>query len=493
VPKEFFSLQRTCSLDRLKPGAKIHVIGVCGVAMAQMAVLLSKLGFTVSGSDREAYEPMGSLLSSSCVNLMLGFNAQNVPADVDLVLIGNVVSYGNEEADLVERKNLPYTLFPKLLYELVIAGKHSIVVSGTHGKSTTSALLASSAQRLALAPSYFIGAASFDLPSSLERGSGAISIVEGDEYDSAFFAKIPKFKFYKPNSLIITSIEYDHADIYASLEAINTQFSDLVLSLTKTDRVICCIDDKNIKTLLAEWRKSAKCSFTSYGKDPTSDFVLLSSKPKGSSQEIVIRATAAEFKASIPLSGEYNALNSIAAFIALSPFAATPDQVFAAMKQFKGVRRRQELRFDRDEMVVIEDFAHHPTAVFETLNGIRKAYPKKRIWAVFEPRSNTSRKKVFQADYVRAFASADRAVLCEVQARTGEDQSDLLSVAELSQAITKSGVQSTALQNSDKINELLLKELKPGDLALIMSNGSFGGLIDKLLAGLNSRATNKSP
>lgn len=477
MPKDYFSVNNVVSLHTLKPGARIHVIGVCGVAMAQLAVELARKGYDVSGSDKEFYEPMGSLLKNSAVTTFQGYNGTNVPAEVDLVVIGNAISYGNPEVEVVEQKGLPYTCFPKILQETLISGKHSVVVTGTHGKSTTTAIIASMLVKLNLDPSYFVGGIAQDLPHSLHWGEGAHSVVEGDEYDSAFFAKVPKFSFYLPDTCIVNAIEYDHADIYPSLESINKEFSGLVNSLASKGVALCCIDFENVKTLVAEWKKSAQCKIVTFGLDPDSDIRLASRRVEGFTQHC--RSESREFGSfdfSVPIPGAYNAKNAMVALITAKILGVDFEGAKRAIATFKPVKRRQEIRYNDRGVVLVEDFAHHPTAVSETLAGIREAFPDKKIWAIFEPRSNTSRRKVFQEAYIKAFGQSDVTILAEVTARATDANLELIDVAQLTSEIAATGTESYCLANAQVIEEFVVPKLSGNDVILVMSNGSFGGL-----------------
>lgn len=487
MPKDFFSIQNTTSIRQLKPGAWIHIIGVAGVAMGQLAMRLKLEGYRVSGSDKDFYEPMGSELRRSGIEIKQGYSANNIVKEIDLVVIGNVVSYGHEEVLQVEQLNIAYTLFPKALAEILIEGKHSIVVSGTHGKSTTTGLIGVSLRNLGLAPSYFVGGVMQDYPESFYVANGKYSVVEGDEYDSAFFAKVPKFTFYKPKTLIVTSVEYDHADIYPSIEVINGEFSRLVDSLPADGIAICCIDGENLAALSELWRKSCKAKLITYGVNTKADYKIIARSMNNGSQTVMVAGPGDEswsFNLSIP--SEVNAKNALAGILAAEHAGVARQDFIAALPKFNGVRRRQEVRLKQNGLVLIEDFAHHPTAVKETILGIREFYPG-RLWAVFEPRSNTSRKKVFQSDYVSAFSVADKTILCDVAKRSNDTADDLLDVNELSQAITKQGGDSICLPTPAEIKTRLLNQVKPGDVILVMSNGSFGGLIAELVSGLGTR------
>ena len=496
MPKEYFKIENTRSLSALKSGAKIHVIGVCGVAMAQLSVALVERGYVVSGSDKDFYEPMKSLLANSAVLTKEGYRRENVPTDVDLVVIGNSVSYGHPEVEVVEELNLPYTCFPKILQEVVISGKHSVVVAGTHGKSTTTALIATLLLRDGKEPGYFVGGIAQGLPQSLAVGKGGFSVVEGDEYDSAFFAKVPKFSFYTPDTVVINAIEYDHADIYPNIEAIEAEFTKLVTGLKRTGTAICCIDFPIVKRLVGEWRNSAQCEILTFGADPSADFVITSRETSGFSQKVSVTGPGlggCTFE--IPMVGEYNARNALAGIIVSQIARMDLGNVLEYLSTFRAVKRRQEICAQNDGIVLIEDFAHHPTAVGQTVDAIREAFPSARLWAVFEPRSNTSRRKVFQDDYIKAFRRADQVILKNVQARAIDSGVELIDVQVLSDEISKTGVASVCLDDVEAIRQFIWREIKKErptgdvrDVIFVMSNGSFDGLTGKLKGDLVSMA-----
>jgi UDP-N-acetylmuramate: L-alanyl-gamma-D-glutamyl-meso-diaminopimelate ligase len=488
MAKSDFSIAATTPLSSLPKGGRIHVIGVSGVAMAQLAVELGRKGFLVSGSDKDFYEPMGSFLKNSAITLFKGYQEDNVPPSVDLVVIGNAVSYENPEVQAVEQRKLPYTCFPKVLQETIIAGKHSIVVTGTHGKSTTTALLASTLLKLGGDPSYFVGGIAQDLPMSLARGKGQWSVVEGDEYDSAFFAKVPKFSFYVPDTCIINAIEYDHADIYPDVESIVREFRGLLERLPAHGTAYCCVDYPHVRGLVAELQGAIKATIITFGCTPDADVYIESRLQDGLSQKIAARGKgigALEF--AIPQSGVYNAKNALVTLLVAMQVGFNREDAIQAVSTFRAVKRRQEVRFNKAGVVLIEDFAHHPTAVHETLSGLREAFPRKKIWAVFEPRSNTSRRKVFQESYVKAFRSADCAIVCNVESRSTDADQELIDVATLVQEIKTTGVRGEMLPNAQEIEAFLLKEIGTDDLIVLMSNGSFGGLPRALEQKLNAR------
>lgn len=484
MPKEYFSVDRISRIASLRPGARIHVVGAAGVAMGQIAIELRRRGFDVSGSDKDFYEPMGGELARGNVRTIRGYSGANITADIELALIGNVVSYGHPEVLEIERRGTPYTIFPAALAELVIGDRHSIVAAGTHGKSTTAGLIGSTMRSMGLDPAYFVGGVMRDFKESLYVGRGACSVVEGDEYDSAFFAKVPKFTFYKAKTLIITSVEYDHADIYSSLEAVNLEFTKIVESLPADGALIVCVDGQNISRLVKSWRAASRAPIISYGSSPESDYRIISRRPGGGEQKIIVQGPNAEqFEFSLGIPGEANAKNALAGILAAERAGVSRADFITALRDYHGVKRRQEIRYSGRGIVLIEDFAHHPTAVRETIAAIREFYPG-RLWAVFEPRSNTSRKRIFQKDYVSAFTLADQTILCGVAKRAEDADADLLDVDELSADIQKTGAQSRCLPDPAAIERTLTAEVVQGDVVLLMSNGSFGGLPDSLSRAL---------
>lgn len=487
MPKEHFSVEQSAALADVPAGGRVHVIGVCGVAMAQLAVILAEQGYRVSGSDKEFYEPMGSLLERSPVELKRGYAAENVSKDLDLVVIGNAISYGHPEVDAVEKLGLPYTFFPKILHEAVIRGKHSIVVCGTHGKSTTTALIASMLHKMGEDPGYFVGGIAMDLPASLAAGSGSFSVVEGDEYDSAFFAKVPKFAFYAPATAIINAIEYDHADIYPTIDHVKREFDKLVLSMPQGSTALACLDFPIVKELVREWRKAARCRIVTFGADPEADARLVERRYEGLVQVVRARLpVAGEIELRLPMPGEYNARNALAGVLTAELAGLDVRAAASAISSFKRVKRRQEVRYNEGGAILVEDFAHHPTAVRQTVEAIREIFPKKRLWAVYEPRSNTSRRKVFQDEYVSAFSKADRVILCQVTARSIDTGSELLDVSQLAAEIGASGVDSRTMPDAASIAQHVLAGCGRDDVIVVMSNGSFGGLISSLEEGLRA-------
>ncbi|MCB9029550.1 MAG: hypothetical protein H6619_00730 [Deltaproteobacteria bacterium] len=481
MSQDFYSVEKITPLSKIPAGAKIHVIGVCGVAMAQLSVELSKQGYEVSGSDKQFYEPMGSFLKSSAVRLCEGYSAENVPADADLIIIGNAVSRDHVEVERTKELKLNYSCFPQILAEILISTKHSIVVAGTHGKSTTTSMIASTLNGLSLDPSYFLGGIAHNLPSSFKIGSGPYSVVEGDEYDSAFFAKVPKFSFYKAKTCIVNAIEFDHADIYQDVEAIKKEFLSLLQSLPADGAAICCSDYEHINSLLSEL-KGSDCKVLTFGTSSDSDYRIIERVTKGELQLVKVESPQGEFHFTLPLIGQYNAKNALATIIVADVLGLDREKVKAELVKYKGVKRRQEVRFQNERITVIEDFAHHPTSIKGTLEAVSESYPGKKIWAIFEPRSNTSRMSVFQAEYCEIFKSSDVTIIRDVPLRAGEDSARIIDVDSICKQLNHPTFHSEKVA---EIEDYILENLTGNDLVVIMSNGSFDGLIDSLISSLS--------
>ena len=456
--------------------------------MAQIAVALAAKGYVVSGSDTDFYEPMGGLLRNSGLTLYKGYAAGNIPAGDVTVVIGNAVSYGNPEVLAVEDRALPYTSFAQLFGEIGIGSKHSIVVSGCHGKSTTSAITAYLLVQANRQPSYFIGAVVPQLRSGLVIEKGDVCVVEGDEYDTAFFAKTPKFHFYRGRSVIITSIEYDHADIYPDLESIEREFSKLVCAIPSDGVLIACIDCQNVRRLLNDWRTHSTAQIITYGSATDADYRIVERSHGEQAQTVVVQDSAGVRRSfETQLVGEYNAKNALAAMLASERQLCKWDDLAKIMRQFKGVRRRQELRLSAVGLDLIEDFAHHPTAVSETLAGLRERYGSRRIIVAFEPRSNTSRRKIFENDYIAAFDQANEVLICAVAARHNDVGIELIDVGKVTAEISARGLNAQLCTDDRQVEQKLLETVRSGDVIVLMSNGSFGGLVDRLIEKLSER------
>jgi UDP-N-acetylmuramate: L-alanyl-gamma-D-glutamyl-meso-diaminopimelate ligase len=468
-----------------------HFLGVGGTGMGSLAGLLRGRGVRVTGSDQQVYPPMSLALERWGIPVALGYRAENVLDDPpDLVVIGNVVRPDNSEARAAIDAGLAYRSFPDALYELAMKGKHPVVVTGTHGKTTTSALVASLLARVGRDPSFLVGGILQGFEGSFREGSGEHFVVEGDEYDTAFFDKTPKFLHYGARTAILTSVEFDHADIYRDLEHVKASFRQLVRSLPSGGRLVACLDDPNVRELVAD----APCPVVGYGVDPQEPASWeargLAAGAGGTGFRLVHDAQVVA-RVELPLHGRHNVANGLAALVTAVSLGVPVDVAVAALEDFRGVKRRQEWRGEAAGVVVIDDFAHHPTAVRETIAAVRDRFPEQRLWAAFEPRSNTSRRGVFQREYVQALSGADQVVIARVPegalySATGE-VTERLSSERVASDLRGRGIPAESFTSSDLIAQHLARECAPGDVVLVMSNGDFGGLVLKLLGRLRER------
>ncbi len=456
--------------------------------MGSLAGLLHARGLRVTGSDDHLYPPMSTLLETWGIRVNDGFRAEHVhAADPDLVVIGNAVRPDNPEARAAIDEGLPYRSFSDALYELAIAGKHSVVVSGTHGKTTTTSLLASLLLRCGRDPSLLVGGHALDFDGSFREGAGSHFVVEGDEYDTAFFDKTPKFLHYHPRTLVVTSVEFDHADIYRDLEHVKDAFRTLVRQMPREGTIVAALAHEGVRDVV----RGAPCRVVGYGVGSGGDFDYaatdLSSDERGT--RFVLRGPGgAAVSTLVPLYGAHNIENAVAGLGAVVELGVPLADAAAALAQFRGVRRRLEVRGEARGVTVLDDFAHHPTAVSATLEAVRARYPGRRVVAIFEPRTNTSRRKVFQQQYAQSFDRAGTVVIrivpdTPIYSATGE-VTERFSAEQLAADITARGVPAVALPDVDAIVAHIAATAQPGDVAVVMSNGDFGGVWEKLLAAL---------
>lgn len=474
---------------------RVHIIGVCGTLMGAFAAFLKRRGIEVTGSDQNVYPPMSDVLRNAGITLFSGYAADNLTGLAkrpDLVVIGNVIGRANLEAQAALDGGYAYTSLPEAMERLMLAKTRNLVVAGTHGKTTTSSLLAFVLSHAGRDPSYFIGGVSHDLPNSFQVASlesGKPFVLEGDEYDTAFWDKVPKFNHYLPDDAILTSVEFDHADIYADLSAVKRAFSGLISRIRPGGRLIACFDYGNVRELARE----ANVPVIAYGSNAgtgarytpggirvdergiTSFTVLDGGKPAGS------------LRLAIP--GHHNVLNALATWIEAREFGLSHAEIEAGLAAFKGVKRRQEERGEVAGCLVIDDFAHHPTAVRETLRALRSRYPGRRLISVFEPRSATSRRKVFQKDYAEAFGEADFAFIAAPYDQSKIAADDQFSSEQLVEDIRRSGREAACFPDVEAGVKRVTEISRAGDLVAVLSNGGFGGFIPKLLESLKIRGS----
>ncbi len=467
----------------------VHLIAACGVGMASLAGMLKEKGCRVTGSDANVYPPMSTQLETLGIRLTSPYAPENIPPDADLVVVGNAVSRGNPEAQEAVRRGVPTLSMPETVARFFIGDRESIVVAGTHGKTTTTSLAAWSLFDLGADPSFLVGGVPKNFPVSYRVGKGPHFVIEGDEYDTAYFDKGPKFLHYRPRIALLTSIEFDHADIYRDLDHVRESFRKLVVILPPDGLLVACADYPDVVGVVRE----ARCPVIFYS---TRDGAL----PAGSAaQGWAVRGTgesggmtgfrmegggrALDFR--FPLPGLHNAANAAGVAIVLMRLGFPPGEIARAFERFEGVRRRQEVVGEFRGILVVDDFAHHPTAVRETIRAVRGRYPGRRIVAVFEPRSNTSRRKVFQKEFATAFAEADEVILAGVFGAEKIPEPERFSPEEVAAELHASGLAATVIPEVDAIVARLAAACRPGDLVLLMSNGGFGGIQEKIRTALS--------
>ncbi|HTA24922.1 MAG TPA: UDP-N-acetylmuramate:L-alanyl-gamma-D-glutamyl-meso-diaminopimelate ligase [Terriglobales bacterium] len=467
----------------------IHLIGICGTAMASLAGMLEKRGFRVTGSDAAAYPPMSDFLTSLGISVHQPFAVKNLEPRPDLVVVGNVISRGNVELEQILDQHIPFASLPQVLHDEFLRGKEVLVVAGTHGKTTTTSILAWIFQSAGLQPSFLIGGIAENFGSSFQLGEGKHFILEGDEYDTAFFDKGPKFLHYFPDAVILTSVEFDHADIYKDLDAVETAFKRLVNLIPKRGRIIGFDNGESIDHCLAH----AFCPIERYGSSPqaTWQIVDLRLDPARTSWT-VLRDGKPWANFDFPLAGEYNVWNATAAAALAASCGIDTVEISAALKTFKSVKRRLEIRATINGVTIIDDFAHHPTAIAGTLKALRSRYPDSRLWVILEPRSNTLRRNVFQHDLARSLALADEVVVAEVFKSEAIPAAERLDLAAVASDIKKHGRRARIVPTVDGIVQLVAPELRAGDVVAILSNGGFGGIYEKLPERLQSLAASQA-
>jgi UDP-N-acetylmuramate: L-alanyl-gamma-D-glutamyl-meso-diaminopimelate ligase len=457
----------------------VHFSGIGGTAMAAVAAAMRDKGFAVTGSDYNVYPPMSTFLAAKQISVMPGYAESNLAHKPDLVVIGNALSRGNSEVEAVLDHKLRYCSLPELLKEFFIRGKRSIVVSGTHGKTTTTSLLAWVFEHNGLKPSFLIGG----IPNNFGEGARFTDspwfIIEGDEYDTAFFDKRSKFVHYLPEIVIVNNLEFDHADIFENIAAIQSSFKRLIALIPRNGQLLANGDDANLAPLL----DVTHCPVKRFGLHQDYGIHAFNIRYGPTASEFEIPS----FRFHLNLAGEFNVRNALAVVAAAKHCGLSNKQIQSAFDTFKGVRRRMEVRGVRGGITVIDDFGHHPTAIRETLRALRHRYAHERIWAVFEPRSNTTRRNVFQSELAGAFADADAVVIAEVARLELLKPEDRLDPAQLMQDLKTAGKTAAYLPHADAIVNHLKKEANGGDVICVFSNGGFGNIHEKLLAALPGR------
>jgi UDP-N-acetylmuramate: L-alanyl-gamma-D-glutamyl-meso-diaminopimelate ligase len=467
---------------------RVHLIGVCGTAMATLAAMLKRKGFDVRGSDQDVYPPMSVFLASEGIPVLAGYRAEHITADLDLVIVGNAVSRGNPELEEVLDRKTRYGSLPEAVREHFLWGARSIVIAGTHGKTTTTALAGWLLTHGGADPSVLVGgiARNFgDHGSSYRMGGGRDFVIEGDEYDSAFFDKTAKFLKYLPDIAVINNVEFDHADIYADVDAVTLAFRRLVNLVPRNGLLLLGADSPGARALAGAAVSRVQTFGTGEGLDWQARDIEASA---GLTRFKVLHGGAPFGAFEVPLVGAHNVRNATAAIAVAVEAGLGVERMADGLRQFAGVKRRLEVAGVAGDVTVYDDFAHHPTAVAETLAGLRAANPQARIWAVFEPRSASSCRRVFQGDFARAFAPADEVVIAPVH-RSTLPEAERLSVPQLVCDLRGRGQSARAAESFDAIVDAIARERRAGDLVVLMSNGAFGGIHQKLLRALADRGS----
>jgi UDP-N-acetylmuramate: L-alanyl-gamma-D-glutamyl-meso-diaminopimelate ligase len=463
-------------MTSLKP-KHIHLIGICGTAMASLAGMLQERGFRITGSDAASYPPMSTFLESLGIAVAQPFAAANLDPRPDLVVVGNALSRGNLELERVLDERIPFCSLPQILHDEFLVGKEVLVVAGTHGKTTTTSMLAWIFETAGLRPSFLIGGIAENFGRSFGLGDGRYFILEGDEYDTAFFDKGPKFLHYFPDSVILTSVEFDHADIYKDLEAVETAFKRLVNLVPQRGRIIGFDLGESIGRCL----EKAFCPVERYGSSDLANWKIGNLKlGEHLTSWSVLRDGKKWADFEFALGGEYNVWNATAAAALAASYDISPVVIAQALKSFRSVKRRLEVKAEVDGITIIDDFAHHPTAIEQTIRALRARHPQSRLWVVLEPRSNTLRRNVLQDALARSLALADQVVIAAIFKSEAIPEAERLDLNRVVLEIQERGKQARILADADAIVAAIAPELREHDVVAILSNGGFGGIYEKL-------------
>ena len=445
--------------------------------MASLAGMLRERGHRVTGSDAAAYPPMSTMLRAMGIAVMEPYAEANLAPRPDLVIVGNAISRGNVELEHVLDARIPFTSMAAVLHDEFLAGRESLVVAGTHGKTTTTSMLAWIYETAGLEPSFLIGGVAENFGTSFRVRASGPFLLEGDEYDTAFFDKGPKFLHYFPDAAILTHVEFDHADIYPDLAAVKTAFKRLVNLIPRRGRLVAFDGSDNVTECVAR----AFCPVERYGFGAGSYWRVSGMTHQGVDTRWWLHRAGELFaELTLPMAGEHNALNATAAAALAAGQGVPAAAIVEALRSFRSVKRRLEVRAEVGGVTVIDDFAHHPTAIRETLRALRSAYAGRRLWAVLEPRSNTLRRNVFAAELVESLALADRVVLAGVFQSESIPEEERLVPEEVAAALVERGVPAASYGDADLIVSAIVPELREGDVVAILSNGGFGGIYEKL-------------
>jgi UDP-N-acetylmuramate: L-alanyl-gamma-D-glutamyl-meso-diaminopimelate ligase len=463
-----------------------HLIGICGTAMAALAGMLQARGHRVTGSDENVYPPMSTMLASLGIDVMQGYESVHLQPAPDCVIVGNAIPRGNPELEAALNQKLQYRSQAEVVKDEFIRGRRALVVAGTHGKTTTTSIAAWVMEQGGLDPSFLIGGVAQNFGVSFRVTNSDYFVIEGDEYDTAYFDKGPKFMHYLPEIAIVNNIEFDHADIYPNLDAVKLAFRRLMNLVPANGRLIAGWDSPHVHDVVGGMGQKLFTQLETFGTVEEAKWRVKSTDFSGASSKFTVTCEGKQWgEFQTPLIGEFNLLNCLAVIIAADAWGIDRQTIREALATFKNVRRRAEVRGEEKGVTVIDDFAHHPTAVRETLRGLRHRYPARRLIAVFEPRSWSSRLAVFQDEYANAFVDADYVLLASVfDSQKALEKGKTLDTSKLIGDIAKQNKPAFALANAAEIIEHLRPQLREGDVLAIMSNGGFDGIHEKLLGVL---------
>lgn len=462
----------------------VHIMGICGTAMGALAGMVQDAGYRVTGSDRGVYPPMSDYLAGLGIEVMEGFEAANLAPAPDLVVVGNVVRAVYDEAQALLASDIPYCSFPELFREMFLLDAHAVVVAGTHGKTTTTAVAAQLLDAAGREPGFLVGGIAKNFDRTARAGGGAFFVIEGDEYDTAFFDKGPKFLHYRPRTCILTSVEFDHADIYRDLDHVKESFRKLAALLPEDGVLIVRADDAGAMDVAGD----ARCPVWPYGPGAEWDGRVIGvDTERGTMTFELLRGGEVLGAYTTSLVGNHNLYNQVAAAAAAIATGLEPGELARGFETFAGIKRRQEIIGEPGGVTVVDDFAHHPTAVLETIGALRTRFGERRLWVVWEPRSATSRRSVFQEAYAGAFDRADQVVVAEPHDTSGIPAAERFSSAKLVGDLLERGVEALTLPDVDQIAHTVATRAHPRDVIAIFSNGGFGGLHGKLLELLRLR------
>lgn len=459
----------------------IHIMGVCGTGMAAMAGMLKESGYKVTGSDRNVYPPMSDFLIQAGITVMEGYLEKNLHPKPDLVIVGNVIQAVFPEALELARLKIPYLSMPQALGHFFLQDHKSLVVAGTHGKTTTSSMLATALYRADTSPGFLIGGIVEAFAKNYRLDEGDFFVVEGDEYDTSFFNKVSKFLHYRPHCAILTSIEFDHADIFADIDQIKQSFTQFVQLLPSDGALVACMDDP----LVAEVALQSSGQVISYGTGSQCCWQLRDVEVSGLSTRFSVYQQGKDFgRFSLPMPGIHNCLNALSVIALMDFCGVDKPAIEQGLSTFEGVKRRQQIRGEVNGITVIDDFAHHPTAVKETIKALKMAWPERRLIIVFEPRTNSSRRAIFQEQYAGAFSEADKVVIREIIPLDNLPREEQFSSQKLVASLARQGIQAKYFPDTDEIIDFLATETVSGDVIAVLSNGGFDNIHQRLLTRL---------